>query len=215
MATEFQSTDPFRSARLLYRAIRTPEDNSLFQAINDDRIGYVNSNAGNIKLPGASDAEDFQKGVADSLLGAVICLLPEDGQLPKTEGEGWGKVMRSNYSPLVSIGQVHLKGLPPHMVHHRSVEIGIDILPEYQGKGYGSEAISWVLDYAFRRAGLHRARIRAFEWNYGAVKLYEKLGFKHEGREREALWHEGRWWDGLEMSILEHEWWEMQDKRKQ
>lgn len=88
--------------------------------------------------------------------------------------------------------------------------MSIDILPLYQGKGYGSEAIKWGLNYAFKRAGLHKVRIRAFEWNEGAVKLYERMGFKHEGRERESLWHEGRFWDGLELGMLDREWWAMQ-----
>ena len=56
--------------------------------------------------------------------------------------------------------------------------------------------------------------VRAFEWNTGAIKLYERLGFKHEGRGREALWHEGRWWDGLEMGMLEGEWRELVKKSK-
>lgn len=88
--------------------------------------------------------------------------------------------------------------------------MAIDILPLYQGKGYGSEAIRWGLNHAFKRAGLHKVRIRAFEWNDGAVRLYERIGFKHEGREREALWHEGRFWDSIEMGMIDREWWEMQ-----
>jgi RimJ/RimL family protein N-acetyltransferase len=71
------------------------------------------------------------------------------------------------------------------------------------------------MDYAFRRAGFHRLRIRAFEWNTGAIRLYEKLGFVHEGRERESYWHEGRWWDGVGMSMLEGEWREMQRVKEQ
>ncbi|KAF2119322.1 acyl-CoA N-acyltransferase [Lophiotrema nucula] len=233
------SIDPFRSERLIYRAVRAPEDNALFDALTDDRFGYMNSNASNIKLPGAKDARDHQKQVAEkALLGAVICLQPQPTlttMKQKSEAVGEGEIgaelaqrveiekikdedgkktikqeVKKEERYGSAIGQITLKALPAAMAHHRSTEIAIDILPEYQGKGYGSEAITWVLDYAFRRAGLHRVEVRAFAWNEGAVRLYEKLGFAFEGRKREALWHEGKWWDGVEFGMLESEWWDRQ-----
>ncbi|PVI04932.1 acyl-CoA N-acyltransferase [Periconia macrospinosa] len=112
--------------------------------------------------------------------------------------------------PPIPIGQLNLKASPTNAHHHRNTEMGIDILPLYQGKGYGGEAIRWGLNYAFKRAGLHKVRIRAFEWNEGAVRLYERIGFKHEGRERESLWHEGRFWDSIELGMIDREWWDMQ-----
>ncbi|KAF1931112.1 acyl-CoA N-acyltransferase [Didymella exigua CBS 183.55] len=117
---------------------------------------------------------------------------------------------------LLAIGEIHLSKLPANAIHHRSTEIGIDILPWFQGKGYGREAIEWALYYAFRRAGLHRVKITAFEWNTGALRFYEKVGFKVEGREREALWHEGRFWDQVVLGMLEGEWRAMQmEKHKE
>lgn len=104
------------------------------------------------------------------------------------------------------IGQIHLSNNSLRTQHHRRTEIGIDILPAYQGKGYGSEAIRWALDYAFRRANMHKVRIRAFEWNEGAVRLYAKLGFVLEGRDRESLWHDGRYWDSVDYGMVEGEW---------
>ncbi|KAF1848852.1 acyl-CoA N-acyltransferase [Cucurbitaria berberidis CBS 394.84] len=201
---------PFSSARLTYHAIRQPDDLALFKAINADQTGYQNSNASNIKLPSHADAEKFMKATAEeNLLGAVIWLAPENQQ---TAGE---IKARRNAGEIVeawgtAIGELHLSALPAHLTHHRWTELGIDILPAYQGRGYGAEAIGWALDYAFRRAGLHRVKIRAFEWNTGAIRLYKKLGFTVEGSEREALWFEGRWWDGVEMGMLESEWWEME-----
>ncbi|KAF2008108.1 acyl-CoA N-acyltransferase [Amniculicola lignicola CBS 123094] len=209
--------NPFHSSRLIYRAVLFPEDNSLFNAINDDHIGFQNSNAGNHRLPGRADAEKFQKHASECLLGAVICL-PKFSEMTAVEksnidAEAKDEKIEEYAEAGVAIGQILLAGLSPNMKHHRSAEIGIDILPPYQGKGYGTEAINWVLAHAFRRVGLHRVDIRAFEWNDGAVRLYKKLGFKEEGRKREALWHEGRWWDGIDMGMLEREWWEMERRR--
>ncbi|KAH7130373.1 acyl-CoA N-acyltransferase [Dendryphion nanum] len=206
----YQVRDPFRSERLIFRAVQFPGDNDLFIAINDDRIGYQNSNASNSRLPSAADAEKWQKSVAeDSLLGAVIWLPPTPDALENQASES--KLVVHRGTP---IGQINLGSLSKGMMHHRFSEIAIDILPEYQGKGYGSEAIRWILDYAFRRLALHKVKIRAFEWNEGAVRLYERIGFRHEARQREEFWHEGRWWDSFILGILDREWKEMTEEKE-
>jgi RimJ/RimL family protein N-acetyltransferase len=211
---------PFSSARLNYRAIR-PADSALFAAITADTVGYINSSTTNIHLATAADADGFMKECSEEmLLGAAIWLkhspdlTPHQIDVMISESKDHGREhMVEKYG--VAIGEIHLRRLKPDQAHHRFTEIGLDILPEYQGKGYGGEAITWALDYAFRLAGLNRVRIRAFEWNAGALRLYERLGFKHEGREREAYWHEGRFWDGIEMGMLEREWREMQEEGKE
>lgn len=203
---------PFDTARLAFRAVRQPEDLALFVAIGNDQNGYMNSNFTNASLPSPADAAKFMKDTAEeSLLGATIWLKDtpssRESEEMRNDGARSGD-LKSEWG--TAIGEIHLSKLPKGSTHHRWTEIGIDILPAYQGLGYGRESIEWALDYAFRRAGLHRVRIRAFEWNQGAVRLYEKIGFKLEGREREAFWHEGSWWDGVEFSMLEGEWWSMQ-----
>lgn len=207
---------PFDTTRLALRAVRQPEDLPLFLNIGNDQSGFMNSNLANVSLPGHADAIKFMKSVAeDSLLGATIWLKPAANAEAQPEMRSDSAIsgdLKSDWG--TAIGEIHLSKLPPGAQHHRWTEVGIDILPGFQGMGYGQEAIHWALDYAFRRAGLHRVRIRAFEWNAGAVKLYEKVGFKFEGLEREALWHDGRWWDGLELGMLEGEWWSMHNRKK-
>jgi len=43
-------------------------------------------------------------------------------------------------------------------------------------------------------------------WTPRAVALYERLGFKHEGRKREHYWFDGAYHDQLNMCILDREW---------
>jgi hypothetical protein len=38
------------------------------------------------------------------------------------------------------------------------------------------------------------------------IRAYEKAGFTGEGRYRESVLHDGRWYDEVLMSILDHEW---------
>ena len=98
------------------------------------------------------------------------------------------------------------------MVHHRHNEIAVNIARTYQGQGYGSEAIQWILQWGFRHGGLHRIEIAASSYNTGAVRLYERLGFTVEGRKREHFWHDGKFHDLIELSMLEHEWREKFEK---
>jgi RimJ/RimL family protein N-acetyltransferase len=74
------------------------------------------------------------------------------------------------------------------------------------GLGYGTEATQLMLRHAFESLNLHRVALSVFEFNERAIGSYARCGFIVEGRSREAIWREGRWWDELTMSILEPEW---------
>ena len=47
-------------------------------------------------------------------------------------------------------------------------------MAEEQGKGYGTEAVAWLLAVAFERANLHRVELECNAGNVGARKVYEK-----------------------------------------
>jgi RimJ/RimL family protein N-acetyltransferase len=74
------------------------------------------------------------------------------------------------------------------------------------GRGYGTEATALMVDHAFRALGLHRVALSVFEFNERAIRAYRRCGFVVEGRAREAIWRDGRWWDELSMSVLAAEW---------
>jgi len=74
------------------------------------------------------------------------------------------------------------------------------------GHGYGTEATRLMVDHAFGALGLHRVWLAVFEFNERAIRSYLSCGFVTEGRSREAIWRDGRWWDELHMSVLEPEW---------
>lgn len=74
------------------------------------------------------------------------------------------------------------------------------------GLGYGTEATALMLQLAFEDLGLYRVGLAVFEFNGRAIRAYEKAGFRVEGRLREAILRDGRRWDEITMSVLEHEW---------
>src|SRR6266498_4309737 len=89
----------------------------------------------------------------------------------------------------------------------REAFIGIFIgAREYWGKGCGTDAMSIMLRYAFTELNLWRVSLGVFDYNPRAIRSYEKVGFRHEGRMRQYLNHEGKRWDILFMGILREEW---------
>ena len=74
------------------------------------------------------------------------------------------------------------------------------------GAGYGTEATRLMIGHAFEGLGLHRVALTVFAFNERAVRSYRSVGFLVEGRAREAIWREGRWWDEISMSILDSDW---------
>jgi RimJ/RimL family protein N-acetyltransferase len=76
----------------------------------------------------------------------------------------------------------------------------------YWGKGYGQEAMNILLRYAFTELNLHRISLTVFEYNQRAIRMYEKIGFKIEGINREYHYREGRHWNLVSMGILRDEW---------
>ena len=89
----------------------------------------------------------------------------------------------------------------------RSAEIGIMIgNKDYWDKGYGAKAMNLMLKHGFETLNFNRIFLRVFKNNLRAVRCYEKIGFIHEGSQRQAVYQEGQYSDLLMMSILKHEW---------
>ncbi len=87
----------------------------------------------------------------------------------------------------------------------RSASLRLAMRPGYRGRGYGTEAIQLILGLAFDGLGLHRVELDVLSINTRATSLYENLGFRTEGRRRDAYRDGDGWCDGILMSLLEDE----------
>lgn len=86
-----------------------------------------------------------------------------------------------------------------------SANIRLVMRPAYRGRGYGTEAIALVLGLAFDGIGLHRVGLDVLSINTRARAIYENIGFRVEGRLRDAARDGERWCDVIEMSLLDDE----------
>lgn len=73
-------------------------------------------------------------------------------------------------------------------------------------RGLGTEATRLAVDHAFGVLGLHRVGLEVYAFNPRARRVYEKVGFRHEGTMREALRYDDTWVDCHVMGILEPDW---------
>ena len=195
--------DMFTSARLCYEAVE-PGSEEVKSFLLDNLLRNPVDNAlshGFVLRPrGKGDADKLLEDLNRGLLSVLICL---PGQ-PQDEGDLASGVVPD--SKPVPIGFMRLSESAPGWHHHRSSSIMLSIDAAHQNKGYGREALNWLVDWGFRHGNLHRIGIGAVEFNARAVELYESVGFKYEGRIRESVWFNRKWYDQVQLSMLEREW---------
>ena len=78
--------------------------------------------------------------------------------------------------------------------------------PGYWGGGHGTDALLLVCQYAFDWLDLRRLILVTMGLNERAQKNVEHVGFRLEGRQREATLVDGRLVDGLTYGMLRDEW---------
>jgi UDP-4-amino-4,6-dideoxy-N-acetyl-beta-L-altrosamine N-acetyltransferase len=87
----------------------------------------------------------------------------------------------------------------------RSVRVGGDILPDFHHQGYGTKMFELIKKYCFNYLNMNRLWLFVLETNEVALRLYSKSGFVEEGRQRQAIFRDGRYYDYIMMSLLRHE----------
>jgi GNAT superfamily N-acetyltransferase len=199
-----QAQGAYLSERLQY--IRIDKDDENFKEYLktglDDPVNQVLGGTTMLFPRGASDIETVMGFYTSAILGVAICLPPsESGDESKKEKDDDAK------KPII-IGDIIAgeDGVPDWLKHNRCCPIGVAIRKEYQNKGYGREAINWMLDWGFAHAGFHCMQIDTVSYNTRAIHLYEKMGFVADGRRRECVWFNRQWYDEVLFSMTEHEW---------
>ena len=88
---------------------------------------------------------------------------------------------------------------------NRRAEIGYVLDRRHWNKGYMTEALGWLLDYAFDVMKLHRLEADTDPDNLPSLALLEKFGFAQEGLFRDRWWVHGKWHDSVMLGLIEED----------
>jgi ribosomal protein S18 acetylase RimI-like enzyme len=90
----------------------------------------------------------------------------------------------------------------PFRTHRGKLAMGVH--PEFRSQGLGRR----LLDQSIRHAdeiGVWRIELSVYAYNPNAQKLYESAGFEVEGLHRMTRVFEGRYFDTIDMALLNHD----------
>ncbi|MFS0689692.1 GNAT family N-acetyltransferase [Sporosarcina sp. 179-K 8C2 HS] len=115
--------------------------------------------------------EDYE--IRDHVKGHVAELQNDESQL------GWGVWFVVDKETDTIIGDIGFKGKPSE---DHTTEIGYGIVPSAQNKGYATEAVGALIEWAFAFGEVKIVIAECVEENSASIKVLEKLGFRQIGR---------------------------------
>ena len=108
-------------------------------------------------------------------------------------GAGFVFMVAERERPDRFIGKIALNGIMRGAMH--GAHLGYWMAADQQGKGFVTEAIAAVLDFAFGSARLHRIQAAIMPRNERSLHVIEKLAFRREGLAERYLQIAGKWED--------------------
>ncbi len=168
--------------RIYLRGVRPSDVNeAYYRWMNDPEVtGYLESRFCPNSMEGLRDYVTSKLGDRDNIFLAIVV----------KEGDR-------------HIGNIKLG--PINWVH-RFADIGLMIgEKDCWGKGYATEAIRLVVDYAFRELNLHKLTAGCYDLNEGSVKAFKKVGFEVEGVRKKYFYYRGSYVNGVLLGLLNND----------
>lgn len=145
----------------------------------------------NKELMAALDKEPFKN--MDELLGFFEQI--ESG-INSNTSIAWAACLKEDNKMIGHVGYHRID-----FTNHRA-EIGYALLPRFQGKGLGSEALKTILDVAFNQFNFHSLEADVNPINNPSIKLITKMGFVKEAHFRENYFFRNTFLDSAIYSLL-------------
>lgn len=90
--------------------------------------------------------------------------------------------------------------------HWRKCTVGYELAQAEWGQGLMREALQAILAWGFAQMQLNRVEALVHADNAASLQLLARLGFQHEGRQREVAYWGGQHHDLLQLSLLRRDW---------
>lgn len=126
-------------------------------------------------------------------------------RLPINIGHAHRAELKAFYSKYLSalVGHGVVEGVDLAL---RKCEVGVIIgEPRLWGQGLGKHAVQYLLQHCFEQLKLHRVLAVIARGNTRSERLFQRMGFTHEGTLRDATVIDGQFTDLLCYSMLEDE----------
>lgn len=78
--------------------------------------------------------------------------------------------------------------------------------PAQRGKGIGQLVMQELLSYAFGKLPVHTVELNVFDWNHGAIRCYEKVGFTFNPAKKQTFEMDNHKWVALNMTLKKEQW---------
>lgn len=125
-----------------------------------------------------------------------------------TQEEVWAKEEKEEMKLTFNIFAIennleYLIGNCDLVLNGSNAKIGILIGEKsFRNKGYGTEVMQLLIQFAFEQCGVHRVELSARAENKRAIKCYQKAGMYICGTKHEDMWYDNHWSDTVCMEIL-------------
>lgn len=97
---------------------------------------------------------------------------------------GWGVWLVINKENNTIIGDIGFKGKPNS---ENTVEVGYGIIPSAQNKGYATEAVKEIINWAFTNDDVDKVVAECLHDNIPSIKVLEKLNMNKIGTVNDML----------------------------
>ena len=158
-----------------------------------------------------NDAEKFTEWLNDFEVTKNLLMFPYMISIG-TEKDFLEKLSREHTYSIIDIATNELIGNCGYdSVDHINQTAGIGIFignKKYWNKGYGTEALTLLMDFGFKVLNFHNIFLNVYSFNKRAIRCYEKIGFKTIGRKRESILRGKERHDNIFMDILYEEFYE-------
>jgi RimJ/RimL family protein N-acetyltransferase len=119
------------------------------------------------------------------------------------DGETWVSLLAETVADGTFLGRAGLWGIN---AFNRYGHLGISLVPEARGQGYGTEVIRLLCRYGFRNRNLRRLELETLASNTAMRRTAEACGFTHEGTQREREYDGDGFADFVLYGLLRRDW---------
>jgi ribosomal-protein-alanine N-acetyltransferase len=168
-----------QTERLLLRKLVEQDENEIYQLRSDESISKY------LTRPLCQSIDEARSFIQRINIG-----------IENNESLYWAISLKNNPS---LIGTICLWNIS---WEHERAEVGFELLPGFQKKGYMQEALTAVLDFVFNSMRLHSIEGVVAPDNRSSIKILEKNHFVREGYFRENFFYNGKFLDTAVYSLL-------------